>query len=133
MKNPKGILMMLVLLFAGLAVSWSFQNDEQKPVTLVEFNKIVSNQDTVVLVYCSASWCGVCKKMQLIIDEFENYHSEKMKILHIDADRDREINEEFELNTLPFIMLYKKGIQKWTRVGFIDKLALKSKIYFALF
>lgn len=128
MKISKGLILLACIFVAGIIFAWSDRQDEVKPMTLTEFNKIVSNQDTVVLVYCSAGWCGVCKKVKPIMDEMENYNPKKLKVLHVDADRDRELNEEFELNTLPFIMLYKKGEQKWVWTGIIDKQKLKGKI-----
>lgn len=128
MKISKGWVLLTCIFIAGIILAWGGGQEETKPITLAEFNKIVSNQDTVVLVYCSAGWCGVCKKVKPIMDEIETYNPKKLKILHVDADRDRELNEEFELNTLPFIMLYKKGEQKWVWTGIIDKQKLRSKI-----
>lgn len=128
MKISKGWVLLACIFIAGIILAWVSRQEETKPITLAEFNKIVSNQDTVVLVYCSAGWCGVCKKVKPIMDEIETYNPKKLKVLHVDADRDRELNEEFELNTLPFIMLYKKGDQKWVWTGIIDKQKLRSKI-----
>ncbi|MBK7309939.1 MAG: thioredoxin family protein [Sphingobacteriaceae bacterium] len=104
----------------------SYQEDEV--ITLDRYNKIVSNKDTAVLVYCSAHWCAACIKMKPIIEETEAYNPSKLKILRIDSDRDKEVSEEFELNTLPLIMLYKKGSMKWTFTGKLEKSALRAKI-----
>lgn len=102
--------------------------DEPKPITMKEFNRIVSNNDTVVLVYCSAGWCAACKKMKPIIDKLESYNPSKLKLLRIAEERDKELKEEFDLNTLPLIMLYKKGQQKWSWTGVMDEHKLRAKI-----
>lgn len=128
MKISRGILLMACLFIAAIILGWAKRQDEQKPITLAEFNQLVANEDTTVLVYCSAGWCGVCKKMKPVIEELETYKPNKLKVLHVDADRDRELNEEFELNTLPLMMLYKKGVQKWVWTGIMDKQKLKSKV-----
>jgi thioredoxin-like negative regulator of GroEL len=104
----------------------SFQDDEV--ITLERYNKIVSNKDTAVLVFCSAHWCAACTKMKPIIDEMELYQPGKLKILRINSDRDKQVAEEFELNTLPLIMLYKKGSMKWTWTGKLEKSALRAKV-----
>ena len=101
---------------------------EPKPITLKEYNKIVANEDTCVLVYCTASWCAACKKMKPIIDKMETYNPSKLKVLRIEEERDKEIKEEFELNTLPVMMLYKKGQQKWSWIGVMDEHKLRAKI-----
>jgi thioredoxin 1 len=128
MKTPKGIMLIGCLFVAIIILSWDRRQEEARPITLNDFKKIVANEDTSVLVYCSASWCGACKKMTVIIGEIETYKPNKLKVLYVDADRDKELDEEFELNTLPLMMFYKKGVQKWTWTGIMDKQPLKSKL-----
>ncbi len=112
--------------FFAVKDNGGFQEDEI--ITLDKYNKIVSNKDTAVLVYCSASWCAACVKMKPVIEEMESYDPKRLKVLRIDSDRDKEVSEEFELNTLPLIMLYKKGTMKWTWTGKLERNALRAKV-----
>jgi thioredoxin 1 len=121
---------LIVALFVSTAFYVANEDtfQEEEVITLEKYNSIVANKDTAVLVFCSAHWCAACTKMKPIIDEMELYQPGKLKILRINSERDKQVAEEFELNTLPLIMLYKKGSMKWTWTGKLEKSALRAKI-----
>jgi len=121
---------LIVVLFVSTAFYVANEDtfQEEEVITLEKYNSIVSNKDTAVLVFCSAHWCAACTKMKPVINEIELYQPGKLKILRINSDRDKQVAEEFELNTLPLIMLYKKGSMKWTWTGKLEKSALRAKI-----
>lgn len=51
--------------------------------------------------------------MKPIIEELEKQDSSKVCILRINADRDKEIAAEFEIDAMPVLMLYKGGCRDW--------------------
>ncbi|MGZ3898786.1 MAG: thioredoxin family protein [Bacteroidia bacterium] len=102
--------------------------EDDKPITLKEYNKITANKDTIVLVYFHASWCMVCAKVKPVIETIEKEYKGKVKVLRIDTDRDKEITQEFEIDALPVLMLYKKGNRQWIFPGIIDANSLRAKL-----
>jgi len=121
----------LILIIIGICLfTFGFKENlqEPKPMSLEEFNKAVANKDKKVLVYFNASWCTVCAKMKPVIEQIETEYKTKLQILRIDADRDKEVAKEFEVDALPVLMLYRNGIREWTLVGLIEKDKLKNKI-----
>ena len=70
----KNYLIVFFSLIVALIVSTAFyvidkdSYQEDDVITLDRFNKIVSNKDTVILLYCSAHLCGACIKMKPIIE-----------------------------------------------------------------
>ncbi len=91
---------------------------QEKPISLNDYR--VAVKDNMVLVYFSADWCNVCGKFKPVIAEIEKEYAGKAKVLRIDTERDKEIAEEFEVNTLPLLMLYKNGKLVWTNSGIIE-------------
>lgn len=123
---------LLIALICAITFGFTAQQKElkqdEKNISLKEYNQIISRQDKMVLVYFSAKWCQVCPKLKPIIDDLENERAAKVQILRIDTDRDKEIAEEFEIDALPVLFLYKNGKREWIQVGLIEKQKLYTKI-----
>ncbi len=132
MRNTKLYhLTLLPLALIGLFLIFGYNKlsqDSPKPVTLVEFNKLV-NADKNVLVYFHVSWCAVCRKMKPIIDTID-ISNKTIKVIKIDTDVDKEIANQFEIKDLPVLILFRNGRINWTYVGLIDKNILKQKLPF---
>ena len=120
-----GIVTILFFYYGGFGT----RQDEEKPVTLAEFNSKIKESKKPVLVYFSAGWCTVCGKMKPVIAEIEKEYGDKVEFFKIDADRDKEVADEFEINSLPVIMLYTHNNREWIHIGIIEKSRLKEKIF----
>lgn len=101
---------------------------DNKPVTMSDYNKIIANKDTAVLAYFHASWCMVCAKVAPVIESIESQSAAKLKVLRIDTDRDKEVANQFEVDALPVLMLYKQGQRQWIHMGIIDERSLRAKL-----
>jgi thioredoxin-like negative regulator of GroEL len=121
------ILFICLPAFSNKSVKADTRQDE-KPVTLVEFNKRIATKEKMVLIYFSADWCAVCIKMKPVMERIKNKFSASMEVLRIDTDRDKEITNEFEIDALPVLILYKNGVRVWIYVGLIDEEVLNAKI-----
>jgi thioredoxin len=124
----------LVLVLFSLFLSAYFLNrnaelkQEDKTFTLAEYNKRISRTDKKVLVYFYADWCMVCPKLKPIIEQVELENKDIVEVLKIDIDKNKEVKEEYEVDALPVLILYKGGKNIWTQVGLTDKKTIKSKI-----
>lgn len=105
---------------------------ENKPISLSEYNKQIANKKKLVLVYFSADWCTVCAKMKPLIEEIEKRDSLNVNIIKIDTDRDKEVAHKYEIDAMPVLMLYKDGCREWMNIGLIDKQELRYTIDFFL-
>jgi thioredoxin-like negative regulator of GroEL len=115
----------------SLASPMSSQADTTEHViTLNEFNERVANKQKAVLVYFSADWCRICFKMKPVIAEAEQMFTSQMDVVRIDTERDKEVAEVFEVNSigLPLLMLYCGGREVWTWVGLLDSNSLQKEL-----
>lgn len=101
---------------------------DEKGMSLEEFNKRVSNKNKIVLVYFYADWCVPCIKLKPEILALENESKEFCEILKIDVDENPIIAQYFEINTLPMFVIYKNGNKTWENIGFLTKMQIKSKL-----
>lgn len=61
------------------------------------------------ILYFSADWCGPCKAMKPIIEEFEQNNTEP-EIIKIDADDNFVLAQEHKVSAIPtFILLSAEG------------------------
>ncbi|MBW6502439.1 MAG: thioredoxin [Bacteroidales bacterium] len=87
------------------------------------FNELIKGS-VPVLVDFSAEWCGPCRMMKPVLEQLKQRMGDKIKILKVDVDRNRELAYKYNINSVPTLMLFHEGVSRWTGVGVItsDKL-----------
>jgi len=84
------------------------------------FNSII-NSEIPVLVDFSAEWCGPCKSQAPILKELAAELGEKAKVIKIDVDKNPEIASRYQIQSVPTLMVFKNGIQKYKQPGVHSK------------
>lgn len=80
------------------------------------FNELINGQ-TPVLVDFSAEWCGPCKMMAPVLEQLKEKMDDKVRILKIDVDSNRELANKYNIRSVPTLMLFQEGKTKWSGVG----------------
>jgi thioredoxin 1 len=80
------------------------------------FNELIKGE-TPVLVDFSAEWCGPCKMMGPVLEQLKGKMADKIKILKVDVDNNRELASRYNIRSVPTLMLFQDGKTKWSGVG----------------
>jgi thioredoxin 1 len=80
------------------------------------FNELIKSK-TPVLVDFSAEWCGPCKMMAPVLEQLKGKMADKVKILKVDVDNNRELAYKYNIRSVPTLMLFQDSKTKWTGVG----------------
>ena len=80
------------------------------------FSKIL-NDEKPVLVDFHAEWCGPCKMMAPELKRFAESNKEKVRVLKVDIDKNRETAQHFNIQGVPTLILFKKGKVLWRQSG----------------
>lgn len=77
-------------------------------VTKSNFQEEVMNSDKPVLLDFWASWCGPCRTVLPIVEEIANERSD-IKVCKINVDEQPELASQFEVMTIPTLIVMKGG------------------------
>jgi len=87
------------------------------------FQELIAS-DKPVLVDFYADWCGPCKTMAPILQEAKSQLGDSVTIVKIDIDRNRAAAEYFGIQSVPTLLLFRKGQVKWRQSGVVAAKAL---------
>jgi len=90
---------------------------------MAKFNELINGEDPV-LVDFHAEWCGPCKTMAPILQEVKSDLGGKVRIVKIDIDRNPKVAQKFQVQSVPTLILFKGGKQRWRQSGVVPKHAL---------
>lgn len=80
-----------------------------------------------VVIDCFATWCGPCKMLSPIIDSLSEELTD-VKFYKIDVDEAEKITTDYEIMSIPTILIFEDGKLKEKVVGFKSKEELKEII-----
>lgn len=88
------------------------------------------NSETPVLIDYYATWCGPCKMMHPVLDDLKERMGDRVKIVKIDVDipANRQSVYEYQIQSVPTLMLLKQGKMLWRKSGVVPATELQEII-----
>ena len=85
------------------------------------FEKEVLKSEKPVLVDFYADWCGPCNAMAPVIEELATEVDGKAKVGKINVDENPDIAIEYNVMSIPTLIIFKNGKEEKRLVGLRDK------------
>ena len=96
-------------------------------VTKENFESEVIKSKTPVLIDFNTNWCGPCRMLAPILEEVAN-NSKNINIVSVNIDDEDELAEEYNIMSIPCLVLIKDGKEDKRNVGLISKSELEEFI-----
>ncbi|MDY7094290.1 MAG: thioredoxin [Acidobacteriota bacterium] len=97
-------------------------------ITSSNFDSVVKNSDTPVLVDFWASWCGPCRAVAPTLDELADEMDGKVTIGKINVDDQQQLASQFGVSSIPSFFLFKNGEVADRMMGAMPKAAFEQFI-----
>lgn len=78
-------------------------------VTKDNFKGEVEAAGKPVLVDFWAPWCGYCKRIMPVVDAVAESYADKLVVGKLNVDENEELEDRFEVMTIPTLLLFKNG------------------------
>ena len=85
------------------------------------FKEEVLNSEKPVLVDFYADWCGPCNAMAPVIEELAKELEGKAKVGKVNVDENSDIAVEYNVMSIPTLIIFKNGKEEKRLVGLRDK------------
>jgi thioredoxin 1 len=119
----------------------AFENDERSgekkvtgklpDVTDGTFQSEVLDSEQPVLVDFWAPWCGPCRVVHPILEEMAA-EREDFRIVSLNTDENQQTAAQFEVLSIPTLILFKDGAEAKRVIGAMPKRRLESELEPAL-
>lgn len=83
------------------------------------FENEVLKSNIPVLVDFNANWCGPCRMLKPILEELAN--NDNYKIVSVNIDDEEQLAENYNVLSIPCLVLFKDGIEIKRSVGLKPK------------
>ncbi|MCI1735300.1 MAG: thioredoxin [Bacilli bacterium] len=95
-----------------------------KQINDAEFNAAKASKKYLVVDFF-ATWCGPCRMLAPITEELSEDFKDKADFYKIDVDENAESAAEFNVESIPLLVIIKDGKEVARHVGFETKYAIR--------
>lgn len=90
------------------------------------FENEVLKSKTKVLVDFNADWCGPCRMIRPMLEEIAT--DETVKIVSVNIDSEEELTEEYNVSSIPCLVLFSGGVETNRKVGLVSRGEIENMI-----
>jgi thioredoxin 1 len=84
--------------------------------------------DKPVLIDFYADWCAPCRAMKPILEDLKTKMGDEVSIFKIDVDKNEAIAQQYEIRSIPTLIIFKNGNPIWRKSGIASATELQKAL-----
>jgi len=97
-------------------------------VTDSNFQELIIDAGKPAIVDLWAEWCGPCRMLTPIINDFTEEYKDRVVVAKLDVDSNPGVARQFSIRNIPTILFFKDGQVVDKQVGVVPKSVLVQKL-----
>ncbi|MEW6515786.1 MAG: thioredoxin [candidate division FCPU426 bacterium] len=73
------------------------------------FDREVIKSESLVVVDFWAAWCGPCRMLAPVVEEFARDYQGRLKVFRLDVDANPNAAGRFAIRSIPSLLFFKNG------------------------
>lgn len=91
-------------------------------------DELISTSDLPVFIDFWADWCGPCKMVAPTVAQLAKEFSGRLTVVKVNVDRQPDAAARFQVQGIPALMLFDKGVLKWRTAGALPYQQLRQEV-----
>ena len=92
------------------------------------FYDLIHQSDVPVVVGFWAPWCGPCKMVSPVLEQLARKFNGKLIVIKINVDEKQHIARQYQVQSIPTIMMFFKGNTLMRLTGALPYEAIKREV-----
>lgn len=102
--------------------------DRPVAVTDATFDRVLSGTDVPVVMDGYADWCGPCKIMAPVLDDFAHDRAGEVLVIKLDTDKNPATAQRFGIRAIPTLIVFRNGREVARQAGAIPRQQLDALV-----
>lgn len=97
-------------------------------IKTTSFQELLNTSELPILVDFWAEWCGPCKIVSPTVEAIAKAYKGRLSVIKINVDKKPHISSQYQIQSIPTIILFKNGMPIMREAGALSFDQLKYKI-----
>ena len=97
-------------------------------LTANSFDEAVASADRPLVVDFWAPWCGPCRMMEPVLDQFAEQHASKIQVAKVNVDEAPALAAKFQVRSIPTLIVFEGGAETDRFSGSVDQAELEQRL-----
>ena len=101
-----------------------------RPIAVSDANveRVLAGTDVPVVMDCYADWCGPCKIMAPILDDFARDRAGEVLVTKLDTDRNPVTTQRLGIRAIPTLIVFRSGRETARHAGVTSRQQLDALV-----